>query len=354
MKTCLHDRHERLGAKIADFCGWEMPIQYKGILQEHQAVREHVGIFDVSHMGRISIIGPEAEKFLDYLSTNKIAGKNDLSAIYTVWCKENGGCIDDVVVYKIDQEHFFAIVNATNREKDLIHLQKASAEFDVQIQPKFSDGILAIQGPKAGPLLQKIFLKSSSIKRMHFKILPYKNDSIILSATGYTGAGGFEIYGSSEAIVDLWDRLLEEGQPFGIQPIGLGARDTLRLEKGYALYGHELSDDILASESVSSWTIKWDKPDFLGKAALKTLENSSKKRYECGIILMDKGIAREGYSVFKDGQLIGQVTSGTFSPSLNKSIAIVLINENLRLGDSVDVQIRQNLIPTKVIELPFL
>ena len=354
MKTCLYDRHVSSGAKMVDFCGWDMPIQYTGIIQEHQAVRHKVGIFDVSHMGRILIEGPEAEKFLDYLSTNKITGKKALTATYTLWCHENGGCVDDVIVYKKDNTHFFVIVNACNREKDLQHLKDESASFKADILPLFSDGILAVQGPHAGSLMQKIFPEALAIEHMHFKPLQVMGKEIILSATGYTGESGYEIYGPGDIIVRLWDRLHEEGKPFGIQPIGLGARDTLRLEKGYALYGHELSDTILASETVSSWTIKWEKSTFLGKAALENSEKSSKKRYEYGMMLVDKGIAREGYSVFKEKKLIGKVTSGTFSPSLNKSIAIVLVQEELKPGELVDVQIRQNLLEAEIIELPFL
>ncbi len=354
MKTCLYHRHIALNAKMVDFCGWDMPIQYTCIVQEHLTVRQKVGVFDVSHMGRIDIQGPEAEKFLDYLSTNKIAGKSDLTAIYTVWCAKTGGCIDDVIIYKRDGEHFFVIVNACNREKDLAHLQAESHGFKVEITPQFFDGILAIQGPKAAPLIKGLFPISEAIKPMHFMVLPYLSQEVILSATGYTGAGGFEIYGPSEAIVQLWDRLLKEGANFGVQPIGLGARDTLRLEKGFALYGRELAHDIFASESVSSWTIKWDKSKFLGKEALQNLEKTSKKRGEYGMMLMEPGVAREGYPVFKEDQIIGSVTSGTFSPSLNKAIAIILVKEELTIGAMVEVQIRKNLVKAQIVALPFL
>lgn len=354
MKTCLYDRHVNLDAKIINFSGWEMPLQYAGIRQEHLAVRNKVGIFDVSHMARIIIEGEEAEQFLDYLSTNKMKGKKDLSATYTVWCAENGGCVDDLIVYKKDATHFFVIVNASNREKDLLHLKKESLPFKVKIIPLFSDGILALQGPRASALMQKIFPEASEIKTMHFKSFSYRDQEMILSATGYTGAGGFEIYGTSASIVSLWDRLLLEGRPFEIQPIGLGARDTLRLEKGYALYGHELSDEILASETVSSWTIKWEKPTFLGKAALEKYENSSKKRYEYGMMLLGEGVARENCPVFKAGKSIGRVTSGTFSPSLNKAIAIVLVQQKLEIGEMVEVQVRQNFVNAKIVDLPFI
>lgn len=339
---------------MVDFCHWEMPIQYTSIIQEHLNVRQNVGLFDVSHMARILIEGADAEKFLDYLSTNKILGKKIGTATYTLWCNEHGGCIDDVIIYRQRPDLFFVIVNACNREKDLAHLQKQAAPYQAKITPLFSDGILAIQGPNAIPLIERIFPDAASITPMHFLPLIYKGREIILSATGYTGAGGFEIYGPAESTVDLWDRLLKEGRELGILPVGLGARDTLRLEKGYALYGHELTDEILASETVSSWTIKWDKEDFLGKKVLEKYKNSSKKRHEYGMVLLDKGVAREGYLILKEGKEIGKVTSGTFSPSLNKGIAIFLAVEDLTPGDQVEVQIREARVPAQIVVLPFL
>jgi aminomethyltransferase len=345
MKTCLYDRHVALKAKMVDFSGWQMPIQYGGIVQEHLSVRNSAGLFDVSHMGRVLIEGPDAEKFLDYISTNQIAGKKNLTATYTVWCRENGTCVDDVIVYKTDANHFFVIVNASNREKDLAHLQQESKKFDVQITPLFSDAIIALQGPLSSPFLEKIIPDISQLKPMHFDFYSYKDSQIVVSATGYTGEAGFEIYAAENIITDLWDALIGAG----VHPIGLGARDTLRLEKGYALYGHELSDEILASESVSAWTIKKNKPQFLGKQALE----AAAKRYSYGIVLTGPGIAREGYQVYKEDKLIGRVTSGTFSPSLNKAIAIVLVDEKLELGESVLVAIRANKVEAQVVKLPF-
>ncbi|MBN9377629.1 MAG: glycine cleavage system protein T [Chlamydiales bacterium 38-26] len=353
MKTCLYQRHVNLGAKMVDFFGWEMPLHYKGIIQEHLTVRQSVGLFDVSHMARILVEGSEAEPFLDYLCTNQIEGKKDLTATYTVWCSELGTCVDDVIVYKKDQEHFFVIVNASNREKDLEHLKAQSQNFHVQITPLFDDGILALQGPKALSLIDRLFPKMSSLPFMRFLNLSYQGQEVVISRTGYTGEEGVEMYASSGLIPTLWDRLLEEGMDQGIQPIGLGARDTLRLEKGYALYGHELSEEIYASETVSAWTIKKDKKKFIGSGSLDALEKSLKKRGEYGIILIDKGVAREGYRVMKNGECIGRVTSGTFSPSLNQSIALVLSDKVLNVGDEVDVEIRQQCVKAKVVNLPF-
>lgn len=355
MQTALYEHHRALGAKLINFGGWQMPVQYKGIVEEHLAVRRHVGIFDVSHMGRIIVEGLGAEALLDYLSTNQISGKADGTATYTVWSSESGMCVDDLIIYRESQTKFFLVVNATNREKDLNHLLHYSVTRDVIINDRFKeDGILALQGPDAIPLISTLFPQVRTLKPMHFISRDYSGEQIIISHTGYTGSGGVEIYAKNQTIVTLWEILLERGRKFNIQPIGLGARDTLRLEMGFALYGHELTDAIAPTETVSAWTIKWNKPDFLGKHSLESLEKSKKKRHEYGIILMDKGIIREGYPVFSEGKPIGTVTSGTYSPSLQQSIGIVLVEKNLKVGDSVDVQIRQNHCHAKVVNLPFI
>lgn len=354
MKTALYEAHRALGAKMVDFGGWEMPIQYKGIVQEHLTVRQRVGIFDVSHMGRILVEGKDAEKMLDYLSTNTIVGKKDGTATYTVWCHPSGTCVDDLIIYKEKADRFFLVVNASNREKDLAHLQQYANDRDLKITARYhEDGILAVQGPQAETLIVSIFPEARNLQSMHLTSAQYKGIEIVISFTGYTGAGGFEICGSNETIVELWHLLLREGMKYGIEPIGLGARDTLRLEMGYALYGHEISEEIAPIESVSAWTVKWDKEDFLGKDSLERLKGSSKKRAEYGIVMQDKGIPREGYEVFHQENHIGKVTSGTFSPSLNQAIAIVLVEKNLKEGDSVDVMIRQNACRAIVTKLPF-
>jgi aminomethyltransferase len=355
MKTALYDRHIALGAKMVPFAGWEMPVQYQGILAEHQAVRQAVGLFDVSHMGRIKVQGSDAEPLLDFLSTNCITKKPPGTATYTVWCHAHGGSIDDVIIYKRDESHFFVIANASNRDKDLIHLgtQAQLQKCEVEIQEIFNQaGILALQGPSAVPLLASLVPEVQSLKPMHF--LSLGSEDFFISRTGYTGAGGFELYGSASKIVEWWDLLMKKGQDYGIQPIGLGARDTLRLEMGFALYGHELSDTIAPNESVAAWTVKWDKPQFLGKEALEQIENSSTKRWSYGVRLLDKGIARQGCQVLKNENLIGEVTSGSFSPTLGEGIALILVHTPLQIGDRIMIQIRQNLCHAQVVELPFV
>lgn len=354
MRTVLYDKHIALGAKMVDFTGWEMPLSYKGIISENHAVRNRAGIFDISHMGRIQVIGNDAELFMDYLSTNAIKGKKEGSATYTVWCRDNGMCVDDVLVYKKTSQQFFVVANASNREKDFAHLIEQAASFDVHIEDRFNDAIIAVQGPKAENIANRIFPGASEIKPMHFKSMVFQGEEIILSRTGYTGSGGYEILGSPNSISCLWDVFLLEGRDEGIEPAGLGARDTLRLEMGYALYGHELSEGIAANESVAAWTIKWEKEDFLGKDALQKLESSSQKRSESGLILLEKGVAREGYPVFKEDQVIGKITSGTFSPTLNQSIAIAIHQNLLSPGDQIEIGIREHRVKAQIVKLPFL
>lgn len=355
MKTILYDRHCALGAKIVSFAGWEMPVYYQGILTEHHNVRQKLGLFDVSHMGRIQIEGSDAEVLLNYLSTNQISGKKEGSATYTVWCDEEGGCVDDVIVYKQSSKTFFVIVNASNRQKDLTHILKYSQGFNATIQPLYEEnGILALQGPLAESLLSYFILEVQSIKPMHFLSYFEKGEEVIISRTGYTGETGFEIYASNEHIVRWWDKLLLEGKQYGIAPIGLGARDTLRLEMGYALYGHELTDKIFPNESVAAWTIKWDKKAFIGKNILQKLESSPQKRHAYGMKLMTKGIAREGCLIYKEDICIGTVTSGTFSPSLNQGVALILVDSVLSLGEMIKVQIREEKYLAQIVSLPFI
>lgn len=355
MRTVLYDRHQALGAKMAAFAGWDMPISYKGILAEHQAVRQAAGLFDVSHMGRIDVQGPDAERFLDYLSTNQIIDKANGSVTYTVLCREDGSSVDDVLIYRLGSQDFFVIVNASNRQKDLDHLRQHAHAFNVHLQDRFNNqSILALQGPASSLILESMIAEVNQLHPMQVMSFEDEGQEVIISKTGYTGSPGFEIYVTNDLAGKWWDWLLKAGKLPGLEPAGLGARDTLRLEMGFALYGHELSDHIAPNESVSAWTVKWQKSDFLGKNALKKLEQSGKKRYAYGIKLLDKGIAREGYPVFLGEEAIGVVTSGSFSPSLNQAIALILVNHPLTIGDEVSVQIRQQQCHAQVEKLPFI
>ena len=246
-------------------------------------------------------------------------------------------------------------MNAGNRKKDFDHLYNESKAFDVEITERYEeDGILAIQGPNSKDLLLELFPEAKDLKYMRFLDIEYKGENIVLSRTGYTGNLGYEFYASNTLIRNLWEELMDKGGKYGIEPVGLAARDTLRLEMGYALYSHELSDRIAPTESVSAWTVKLDKEDFLGKGALAQLEKSPAKRSQYGIVMQDKGIARESYDVLKADKVIGTVTSGTFSPCLDQGIGIILVEGNLEEGDEVDIKIRRHLVKAKVTGLPFI
>ncbi len=355
MRTALYTHHVELDAKIVDFTGWQMPIQYKGILIEHQAVRERVGLFDVSHMGYILVEGPDAENLLEKLSLSPVASHVTYSAIYTVWCHESGGSVDDVMLFKVSQQKIFVIVNASNRQKDLLHLKKYAQDFEVTIQDFYeSYGILALQGPHAVALLQEIYPHCLSLKSMHFMSFEQEGKEVLVSRTGYTGAGGFEIFLPNELLIPLWEDLLHKGKKYGIEPAGLGARDTLRLEMGFALYGHELADEISPVESVAAWTDKDKEPDYIGKSALQLLKTAEKKRYAYGVEMLDQGVIRQNYPIIKQGQEIGYVTSGSFSPTLNLSIALILVDQPLAEGEILNVRIRQKECRVQVAKIPFL
>lgn len=323
MRTALYHQHLQLNAKMVSFAGWDMPLYYEGIFQEVAAVRNDVGLFDVSHMGRISITGPETLPFLDYLSTNTVLDKPFGKAFYTIFCNKEGLALDDLLVYLIDASHAFIVVNASNREKDLRHLEKESAAFNVEIQPHFDDGILSLQGPSSRALMKNFPALSPFQFTMH--------NNLIISRTGYTGEEGYEFYGSSDQISALWDQLIQEAMP-----CGLGARDVLRLEKGYALYGHELNDTIYPTESVAKWVVKRSH-HFLGKEAL---EKVAPLRHPVFLSGLEKIPAREGYPIFYKNKNCGFITSGTFSPTLNRPIALGLMDVSLENNSQVEVLIR--------------
>lgn len=354
MRTALYDRHVALGAKMVEFAGWEMPLSYAGVVAEHLGVRREVGLFDVSHMGYIEIKGDGAEGYLDFVSTNVIRDRPDLSAIYTVFSSDSGGCIDDAIVFRRRANHFFLVVNASNRQRDLEHFRRVAKGYRVSIMPGYeTHSILALQGPAAKGLLARVLGYEIPLKAMQFSIKDFDGDELIISRTGYTGSFGYELIGARDLIVRLWDALLENGKEDHIQPAGLGARDTLRLEAGYALFGHELAADIAPTESVSEWTVRWKKSQFLGREALIRLAANPKKRSQHAIALIEKGVPRQGNCLYRGGRQIGIVTSGSFSPCLNRGIAIVMVTDNLALGEKVDVEIRGQKVPSEVVKLPF-
>jgi len=355
MRTPLYDKHVALGAKIVPFADWEMPLTYEGVVAEHMAVRDAVGLFDVSHMGRLIVTGTDAEKFLNFLSTNKIADRPDHSATYTVWANKEGGSVDDTIVFREGVNRFFVVANAGNRAKDRQHLLEHAENFNVSVTDRYqAEGILAVQGPNSKVVLHEVLPGSWELKPMSFMIADFQGHEITVSRTGYTGEHGYELFAPHSILPALWDRLMAVGEEYGMQPCGLGARDTLRLEAGYALYGHELDDRIAATESVSAWTVKWKKGPFLGQGALLRLQDSKDKRSQHGICLIDRGVPREGCRVYKDGEVIGAVTSGSFSPYLKTGIAIVMVSGDLAIDEKVEVEVRSKRLPGRVVKLPFV
>ncbi|MGK5594774.1 MAG: glycine cleavage system aminomethyltransferase GcvT [Parachlamydiaceae bacterium] len=350
MRTALFNNHQHLGAKIIEFADWQMPLQYQGILSEHLAVRSSAGLFDVSHMGIFEIKGREATAFLQFLIPTPISNKDHHTATYTLFCSESGGTIDDIIVYSLNPEHLLVVVNAANRDKDLNHLMSHLSSFDASVTPLFNRyGLLAIQGPRSEEALRQIFPTLIPLQPMHLQALQDKQ--MFIARTGYTGELGYELFVPISLLQATWQSFLSLSF---VKPCGLGCRDTLRLEMGYALYGHELADGLCPLGSVAGWTIHLDQHSFLGKEALLTAQQTQNFPLAYGLILKDKAIAREGFPVLKKNKKIGVITSGSFSPTLNKSIALMLSQVKLQGGDQVEVLIREQRQIGEVHSLPFI
>jgi len=345
-RTCLYDKHVALGALISPFGGFDMPIQYSSIIDEHNAVRQHCGVFDVSHMGEIIISGNEAEKFINYIFTNDVTGLAVGKVLYGMFCMPDGGVVDDTCICKIGENRFIMTVNAANIEKDSEWIKKNSEGFDVEITFASDDyALLAIQGPDAEKIIEgKLGIPCSELKFYEVKTLQKDGVDIIISRTGYTGEDGFELYGTPDYICKAWDQLMEAGAT----PCGLGCRDTLRFEAGMPLYGHELSETITPVMAGLSMFVKFDKENFIGKEALlKQKTEGSAKRLR-GIWLDDNAIPRNGYKVFKDGKEVGEITTGYKLISVEKSCAVALCDADIKMDDRVEVQIRKKFFPATV------
>lgn len=350
--TCLHDRHVDQGAKMSPFAGYDMPIQYQGITEEHNAVRHDVGVFDVSHMGEVRIKGKDAERYVNHIFVNDVAGAPDGQIFYGMMCYENGGTVDDLLVYKVNDEEFFLVINASNIDKDVAWIMDNAEGFDVEITDEsLYYGEVAVQGPKAEETLVKVLgLPVEDIKFYTFKIFHVDNEDIIVSRTGYTGEDGFEIYGSHGFTIRTWDKLMESG----VTPCGLGCRDTLRFEVGLPLYGDELAEDITPLEASLSMFVKLDKPEFIGKEALWQQKAEGVKRRIVGLELEGNAIPRHGYPVEVNGEQVGEITTGYRSISTGKSVAMAMINKPYdRLGTEVEVRIRKKTFPAKVVKKRF-
>lgn len=354
-KTPLFEVHSALNAKLVDFGGWNMPVQYSGILQEHNAVRTGVGVFDVSHMGEIEIRGPEAEKLINAVATNNAEKLKRGQAHYSALLYEHGGFVDDILVHKVSDANFFLCVNSSNQEKDFEHIRTHN-RFDAEVE-FLSDRYaqLAIQGPKALATLQKLTQTDlASIKYYWFTDGTVSGVPARIARTGYTGEDGFEIYIPPESAAQLWARLLEAGEEFGIKPCGLGARNTLRLEAKMALYGHEITASINPYEADLGWVVKMDKGDFVGRGALEKVAAEGVTRKLVGFEMRERGIGRDGYEVWIDGTPAGWVTSGGPSPTLNKNIGLCYLPaEKAVPGITIQVLIRNTPVEAVTVPTPF-
>lgn len=352
VKTCLHDRHVKLGALMSPFGGFDMPIQYKDIPTEHNAVRQEVGVFDVSHMGEVRISGPDAYRYVQHIFVNDVKDAPDGQIFYGMMCHENGGTVDDLLVYKVNDSEYFLVINASNIAKDVKWIMENADNFDVNIEDEsLYYGELAVQGPKAEEVLKSILgLPLEEIAFYNFKTYHIDDEDVIISRTGYTGEDGFEVYGSHDFTVRLWDKLMDAG----VQPCGLGCRDTLRFEVGLPLYGDELADDITPLEASLSMFVKLDKEEFIGKEALALQKAEGVRRRIVGIELEGNAIPRHGYPVEVNGEVVGEVTTGYRSISTGKSVAMAMIQKPFdKLGTEVEVRIRKKTFPAKVVKKRF-
>ena len=346
-KTSLFEEHEALGARMVDFAGWLMPIQYKNLKEEVKAIRESVGVFDVSHMGEFFVKGPDAIKFADHVVTNDISGAENLKAIYSPLCREDGTIIDDLIVYKLAEDELMICVNAANIKKDFDWLKSKVESFNCELTDRSSEfSLLALQGPKSFEILQKLSLGFKPSDMEYYSI--ERSGDTLVARTGYTGEDGFEIFASHDRIKMIWKEMMD----LGVAPCGLGSRDVLRLEVCYPLYGHELNDEVTPLDSGLKWTVKPSKDEFIGKAALSDYT----PKYQLIKLTLDKGIPREGYSVENAaGDQIGEITSGTMSVVLNKGIALARVKKELYNPEAeIIVDIRGRKYPAELNKKPFV
>jgi aminomethyltransferase len=359
-KTPLNQTHRELGARMVDFGGWDMPVQYSGVIDEHQAVREAAGLFDVSHMGEVEVSGANALAFIQHLTINDAAKLVDGQVQYSAMCYPEGGVVDDVTLYRFNESRYLFCVNASNTDKDFAWMQQVLAESainDVTLTNRSDEfAQIALQGPKAATILSSLTdVVLADLVYYHFCEGSVAGVEMIISRTGYTGEDGFELYLPASSAVEIWQAIMTAGTPQGLLPVGLGARDTLRLEKGYALYGHELSSEISPLEAGLAWITKLDKEDFVGKTVLVAQKAEGLPRRRAGLVMQERGIPREGYPVFVGDREVGVVTSGTMSPSLKVGVALALVDpEFAKAETALEVAIRNRRMGAKVQRPPFV
>ena len=348
-RTCLYDKHVALGALISPFGGCDMPIQYSGIVDEHQAVRQACGVFDVSHMGEVLVSGADAERYVNHIFTNDVTKVDAGKILYGMMCYENGGVVDDLLVYKMATDRYFLVINAANIDKDWAWIQEQAKGYDVVLEHQSEQyGEVAVQGPESEQVLKEVLgIDGSDLTFYTFKQI----DRVIVSRTGYTGEDGFEIYADADYIRQCWDKLIASGR---CKPCGLGCRDTLRFEVGLPLYGDELSADITPVMAGLGMFVKLDKEEFIGREALAKQKAEGPQKKLVGIELHDKAIPRHGYAVLKDGAVIGEVTTGYHTISTDKSVCMALIDARYAALDTeVEIQIRKKTFPGTVCKKRF-
>lgn len=355
-KTPLNAEHKKHGARLVPFAGYEMPVQYSGVIDEHMAVREQAGIFDVSHMGEIEVKGADALAYLQKISTNNVARLKENQIHYTGLTYTNGTFVDDMLIYKYKDDHYLLVVNASNKDKDFQWCLDNIGDFDVKVTDLSDEyAQIAIQGPNAEKVLREITpINLANIKYYWFTIGEVNGAECIVSRTGYTGEDGFEIYCKPGDAAGIWRALFEKGEPHGLKPAGLGARDTLRLEAKMALYGNDIDDTTTVLEAGLGWICKFKKGDFNGRDVLLKQKEEGLKRKLIGFEMIDRGIARHGYPVVKDGKEIGYVSSGSFSPYLKKSIGLAYLPiDMIDVGTEFIIAIRKKELTARVVETPF-
>ena len=357
-KIALNDTHEALGGKMVAFAGFNMPIQYEGVSIEHIHVREKLGVFDVSHMGEFMIHGSQAMEFLQYITSNDVSKLYDGRVQYSCLPNDQGGIVDDLLVYRFSEDRYMLVVNASNIEKDWQWLQKYAASYDVTMTDESdSYSLFAVQGPKATEAMQSLTnIDLKAMKYYTFEVGSFAGvDDVIVSATGYTGAGGFEIYVKNHDAQAVWNRVMEAGKAFDIKPIGLGARDTLRMEMGFCLYGNDIDDHTSPIEAGLGWITKFSK-DFVNSDALKKQKEEGVSQKLVGLVLTDRGIPRKDYPIVNaQGENIGRVTSGTQSPLTRQSIGLGYVKtEYAKPGTEVFIEVRNKKLAAEVKRPPFI
>lgn len=358
-RTALYDTHVAAGAKMVPFAGFDMPVQYSGVTEEHFAVREKAGLFDVSHMGQFFVEGPHAKDLLQYITSNNVDALSNGQAQYSCLPNGKGGILDDLIVYKMSEEKYFVVVNASNIDKDWGQFSKYNEKFGAKLTNASDEmSLLAIQGPKATEILQKLTdTPLSEIPYYHFTVgLVAGVQDVIISNTGYTGSGGFEIYFKNEDAENLWDKIVEAGKDEGLIPCGLAARDTLRLEKGFALYGNDIDDTTSPLEAGLGWITKLDKGDFVDSEFLSKQKEEGITRKLVGFEMLEKAIPRHDYLVVdSEGSTIGKVTSGTMSPMKKVGIGMAYVDKpHFKVGSEIFIQIRNKNVAAKVVKMPFI